>query len=87
MHIRMESRKSLVQGHLGSGTAETFNEPFEGEKNITDSEKQHPRAKDDDGRIQPWRQILEGVADHHESDEGNDFFACSHGFYTQSLAG
>ena len=79
----MESPKSLEQHH---GMAEP-SVNVEGEKKTTDSEKQHPHAKDDDGRIQPWRQILEGVADHHESDEGNDFFACSHGFYSQSLAG
>ena len=82
----MESPKNLEQRHVSYGMTEC-SVKVEGEKKTTDSEEEHPHAKDDDGRVQPWRQILEGVADHHESDEGNDFFACSHGFYTQSLAG
>lgn len=46
----------------------------------------HHASKDEAGRLQPWRKILEDVADHHESNEDNDFFTCSHGFYTQSVA-
>ena len=82
----MESHKSLGQHHVSYGMAEP-SVSVEGEKKTTDSEKKHSHDKDDDGRTQPWRQILEGVADQHESDEGNDFFACSQGFYSQSLAG
>ena len=77
----MDSPKTLKEQLSGVDTPPM--DSFSKEKVAT---SQHHEAKDEAGRTQPWRQILEGVADHHESTEDNDFFTCSHGFYTQSLA-
>jgi hypothetical protein len=45
-------------------------------------------ASAEDTRVQPWKQILDDAPSTSEaSGTGTDFFACSNGFYMQSLAG
>jgi hypothetical protein len=44
------------------------------------------QSGDELGRVQPWKKIMEGVADRHEANPENDLFTCSHGFYSQSVA-
>ena len=77
----MDSPKDLNEQSSGVDTA-----PMDGPSKDKVAASLHHQAKDEAARTQPWRQILDNVADHHESNEDNDFFTCSHGFYTQSVA-